>query len=259
MTGKNLAEKPGFFSERPVPPASAVFSMSLTFVQKDGLQSGAAGSRIGSWLQNVPWSRTVVLDLVERAVLLVLFGFFVGRMFASFELNANITIPLIVASEILPIVLIVTRRLTGTIAISDNPLDWALGFIGAYTPLATTVGAAGTFIPQELCSVVILSGIMIQISAKVILWRSFGLVAANRGVKVAGPYRIVRHPMYAGYVVAHIGFLMAFPSTWNALIYTASLLIQMVRILREENLLKRDPAYRDYAARVRYRLLPGVF
>ena len=56
-----------------------------------------------------------------------------------------------------------------------------------------------------------LIGLYVQISAKVILGRSFGLIAANRGIKVAGPYRIVRHPIYAGYTIIHVGFLLALP------------------------------------------------
>jgi protein-S-isoprenylcysteine O-methyltransferase Ste14 len=69
---------------------------------------------------------------------------------------------------------------------------------GQHTFLAA-VSAPGDVIPQELCSLVILSGLLSQISAKLVLWRSFGIVAAVREVKVAGPYRVVRHPMYLGY------------------------------------------------------------
>ena len=45
-----------------------------------------------------------------------------------------------------------------------------------------------------LSGAIMLIGLYVQISAKVILGRSFGLIAANRGIKVEGPYRIVRHP-----------------------------------------------------------------
>ena len=102
-------------------------------------------------------------------------------------------------------------------------------------------------------------GLFVQISAKIILGRSFGIVAANRGVKVAGPYRFVRHPMYAGYIINHIGFLLAFPSLWNVALYSTELVIQITRLLREEALLNQDKSYRDYASQVRYRLLPKVF
>lgn len=99
----------------------------------------------------------------------------------------------------------------------------------------------------------------IQISAKVALGVSFGLVAANRGVRVSGPYRFVRHPMYAGYVITHVGLLLAMPSAFNALLYACALLLQIVRIKREERVLMQDQQYQDFSARVRYRLLPGVF
>jgi protein-S-isoprenylcysteine O-methyltransferase Ste14 len=103
------------------------------------------------------------------------------------------------------------------------------------------------------------AGMIIQISAKVALWRSYGLIPANRGVKTRAPYRFLRHPMYAGYTLIHIGFLLGFPSLWNFLLYLTTLLIEVARLLREELILSKDPLYRDYAARVRYRLLPGVF
>jgi protein-S-isoprenylcysteine O-methyltransferase Ste14 len=104
-----------------------------------------------------------------------------------------------------------------------------------------------------------LVGLYVQISAKVILGRSFGLIPANRGIKVAGPYRIVRHPMYAGYTTLHMGFLLGFPSFWNILLYSTELVIQLARLLREELLLNEDQNYRAYAARVRYRVIPLIF
>jgi protein-S-isoprenylcysteine O-methyltransferase Ste14 len=102
-------------------------------------------------------------------------------------------------------------------------------------------------------------GLCLQTSAKLILWKSFGIVAANRGVKVAGPYRFIRHPIYAGYVLTHIGFLLGFPSLRNAILYLVALMIQSARLMREERILLQDPAYRAYAARTRYRLLPGLY
>ena len=86
-----------------------------------------------------------------------------------------------------------------------------------------------------------------------------GLVPANRGVKSGGPYYFVRHPMYAGYTLIHIGFLLGFPSLQNFLLYLTTFLIELARLMREELVLNNDPVYRDYAVRVRYRLLPGIF
>ena len=89
--------------------------------------------------------------------------------------------------------------------------------------------------------------------------RSFGVVAANRGVKASGPYAFVRHPMYAGYALTHIGFLLAGPALWNLAIYGATLAIAVRRILAEERVLMADPAYRALAEKTRYRLLPFIF
>ncbi len=65
--------------------------------------------------------------------------------------------------------------------------------------------------------------------------------------------------MYAGYTLTHIGFLLGFPLLQNSLLYFTAFLIDVTRLVREESVLNHDPLYRKYAARVRYRLLPGVF
>ena len=65
--------------------------------------------------------------------------------------------------------------------------------------------------------------------------------------------------LHAGCTLTHIGFLLALPSPTNAAFYATALALQVARIVREERVLMRDEAYRALAARVRYRLLPGVF
>jgi protein-S-isoprenylcysteine O-methyltransferase Ste14 len=77
-------------------------------------------------------------------------------------------------------------------------------------------------------------------------------------IKVLGPYRLVRHPVYAGYTMTHIGHLPARPSLANAGMYMLALTLLVVRILRGECILKQDVAYRGFAARVHYRLLSGI-
>jgi protein-S-isoprenylcysteine O-methyltransferase Ste14 len=153
--------------------------------------------------------------------------------------------------------MIVVRRFT--ITLSQQPLDWLLAVAGCCTPLIAIPAVERSPELAQIGAGIMLIGLCIQISAKVILFRSFGIVAANRGIQIRGPYRFVRHPIYAGYVVAHFGYLVGWPSTHNICLYTLALIIQMARLLREEELLMNDPAYREYAGRVRYRLLPGVF
>jgi protein-S-isoprenylcysteine O-methyltransferase Ste14 len=78
-------------------------------------------------------------------------------------------------------------------------------------------------------------------------------------VRAGGLYRLVRHPMYAGYMLTHIGFLLVAPSLWNAAIYAAAWALLIARIYAEEQMLSQDAAYQALKTRVRYRLVPGVF
>jgi protein-S-isoprenylcysteine O-methyltransferase Ste14 len=91
------------------------------------------------------------------------------------------------------------------------------------------------------------------------LGTSFGIVAANRGVKVLGPYRFVRHPMYAGYTISNLSIFLVTPTLFIATIYLCTLAAQIARINAEERVLRKDVGYRAFTARVHFRLLPGVF
>ena len=228
-------------------------------------------ARRRSMLAAVP--KDLALDLFERAFVVALFVVFADRMLGRLatlialqiehpELivaaaTMNIGAILLVLSESLGVFLILVRRRTPTL--SSHPLDWALSFAAVNAPLLTVPAAASTFVPPHVASALMFAGLVIQISAKATLWRSFGIVPANRGIKTVGIYRLVRHPVYAGYSVTHIGFLIGFPNVWNAFLYVAVMAVQIARIMREERLLADDPVYRAYMQRVRYRLLPGIF
>jgi protein-S-isoprenylcysteine O-methyltransferase Ste14 len=102
-------------------------------------------------------------------------------------------------------------------------------------------------------------GALFQISAKIALNRSFGIAPANRGIKRSGPYRYVRHPMYAGYFINNVGLLLLMLSFANAAVYAIAWTAQVMRVLAEERLLSQDPDYRAYMDDVRWRVIPGVF
>jgi len=217
-------------------------------------------------------TKTLVLDVIERTVVLILFLYLANRMLPRFAVlisaeiahpellwlaaSTNLNAALLVASESLGVFLILTRHFSKIV--SKHPLDWALSFMAVNAPLLAVPAAASTFIPAQLATTLMFAGMIIQISAKIVLWRSYGLVPANRGIKTKGPYRLVRHPMYAGYTLTHIGFLLGFPSLQNFFLYLFTFLIEVARLLREETVLNKDPIFRDYAARVRYRLFPGI-
>ena len=115
------------------------------------------------------------------------------------------------------------------------------------------------FIPEWAGVALQVGGMLWQISAKVILGRSFGLLPAARGIVTGGPYRVVRHPIYLGYLVGHLGFLLSNFSLQNVLVLGALYVAQTIRMLREEAVLGGSAEYRDYTRRVRWRIVPFVF
>ena len=79
-------------------------------------------------------------------------------------------------------------------------------------------------------------------------------------VITTGPYRYVRHPMYAGMIFYLLGAPLLFGSWWGLLWGLALLGLFAIRILIEERTLKKElQGYSEYTVRVRYRLIPLVW
>jgi protein-S-isoprenylcysteine O-methyltransferase Ste14 len=120
-------------------------------------------------------------------------------------------------------------------------------------------GTESGLVPDLVTTFVAGIGLAIVITAKMTLGRSFGVVPANRGVVVGGMYRFVRHPIYAGYLIVHLGFALAHPTAWNLIVFAIADAALIVRALREERVLVTDRAYEAYCQRVRWHLIPAVF
>lgn len=136
---------------------------------------------------------------------------------------------------------------------------WAATAIGTFGPLAIRPTSDPVPGVGEAALVLQLVGAGFALAGLLTIGRSFGLVAANRGIKTTGPYSVVRHPIYAAYLVVNCGYLLENPSAWNAAVLSAALLGQIVRISCEEEVLSQDPDYAAYRRRVRYRLVPLVY
>ena len=75
-----------------------------------------------------------------------------------------------------------------------------------------------------------------------------------------GPYQFVRHPGYVGSVLAYIGTPMILGSWWAIALGVVTAILMIVRTaLEDKTLLAELDGYQAYSARVRYRLLPGVW
>jgi protein-S-isoprenylcysteine O-methyltransferase Ste14 len=200
---------------------------------------------------------TVILDICERAFVFIVFSRFAWLMLSGAGRPTNLLDVLLVISEAISFVLILLRSRSETL--SRRPTNWLLGMAGVTLPLLVHPATVVPLVPANICFFVMVFGTFIQLAAKVVLGRSFGVIAANRGIVTLGPYRFVRHPMYLGYTITHIGFLLSTPTTVTALLYATTLAVQVLRLLREEQVLMQDEDYRAFAKQVRFRLLPGVF
>jgi protein-S-isoprenylcysteine O-methyltransferase Ste14 len=79
-------------------------------------------------------------------------------------------------------------------------------------------------------------------------------------VTTTGPYALVRHPLYVGALIMVIGIVLALGSWWALALIAVMIPVLVIRILDEENMLKRDlPGYVEYEQKVRYRLLPYLW
>jgi protein-S-isoprenylcysteine O-methyltransferase Ste14 len=87
-------------------------------------------------------------------------------------------------------------------------------------------------------------------------------IQSERGhaVITSGPYRFVRHPGYLAALLAAVTSGIALGSWISTFIAPIALVLLVRRLLVEDRLLQRElPGYADYAARVRYRLVPGIW
>jgi protein-S-isoprenylcysteine O-methyltransferase Ste14 len=120
-------------------------------------------------------------------------------------------------------------------------------------------------VPVWVCLLgVVLVAAGLGIAMLVIIENSYAAatVTVETGQTVAsgGLYKLVRHPMYVGNVIMMLGIPLALGSYWGLLFVIPGVAVLVFRILDEEKLLTHElPGYREYAQRVRYRLVPTVW
>lgn len=193
-----------------------------------------------------------VVRWAERIALLLLSGSVIWRMLPEFSLHPQVV--LVLACELVGVFFLLIQR-RGTW--SSSFYTTSIAFLG--TGAALLVYPVGSEIaPVWLTFPLITLGTAISLYAKLSLRRSFGLIPANRGVKVGGAYRFVRHPMYSGYVMNHIGLLLVYFSAWNVCVYLVTWTLLYLRAVEEEKFLMQDPEYADYASKVKARMIPGL-
>jgi len=152
----------------------------------------------------------------------------------------------------------------------DKKLAPLVGLGGGLIPLAAGLDALFNWPPafslpvRALSLVIILLGYVLG-SYALIENRFFsGMVRiqSDRGHKVisSGPYRWMRHPGYAGALMTYLATPFFLGSWWAVIPTVALAFVLSIRTNMEDQFLKNElDGYREYAGRVRYRLLPGIW
>jgi protein-S-isoprenylcysteine O-methyltransferase Ste14 len=176
-------------------------------------------------------------------------------MLTDFLLRHRISSLYVALFEACVIVFAVTRPMPKEA--NASPYDWVIALLGTYVIML--LRPAADVHDHVALLVVQISGMAISLTGLLSLNSSFGLVAANRGVKSSGLYRIVRHPIYAGYFLSFGAFLLQNITLFNFLIYVAFVALELLRVEAEERTLSRDLSYASYSRQTRWRILPLIY
>lgn len=143
--------------------------------------------------------------------------------------------------------------------VSRRTGDWVLAFCGTFGGVLFRPVGTHPVWGVRIGLVIQLLGLAIGMVSFLTLGRSFGFAAADRGLVRRGPYAVVRHPIYASYVLLHAGYVLQSISVWNGLVMAFVTVCNMGRAVAEERVLATNESSGAYRLRVRWRLVPGIW
>jgi len=137
----------------------------------------------------------------------------------------------------------------------------ASAVVATWVPFAIPLlhGAPPGAVRQGVSDVLLLAGLAWAVWSLRSLGRNLSVIPQVRGVADAGPYRWIRHPLYAGEIVSSLGLTIAAHSLAAIGVWLGLCALQVYRAVREEQLLLAAlPAYGAYRIRTAA-LWPGIF
>jgi protein-S-isoprenylcysteine O-methyltransferase Ste14 len=194
------------------------------------------------------------LKILANAVVTILIGLLVYSCYRRYQETHSLnTLGLLIVNCIFVVLYMAKRDAT---SITVSPWLWILALAGSCAPLL--LRPTDPTASQTVGNVIQIAGVFGIVASLLSLRRSFGIVPANRGVQTDGLYSYVRHPLYASELLWMLGFVLANPSAPNVALWITECALQFARAVAEERFLLADPSYKEYLARVRYRLIPRL-
>ena len=197
-----------------------------------------------------------------RVADLLLFGVTATELAILFILTPTFTVTdwIYVLQHIVVLRVALTRPLPGA---QDHSLLSSAAVVVAYTYSYSQVLYLN-WIPGDPAwpaggLVLVTLSAALTLTSLLALGKLFGVRPALRGLATRGPYGIVRHPMYLGYMIGDVGYNL---QEWNfgtALLVIAGWGSLIYRIHAEERILSQDAAWPEYTCLVPCRLIPGLW
>lgn len=192
------------------------------------------------------WAYLALSAIVTGATLALLARYDPDLLFERMRRHSDakgwdkVLVPLV--AVVLPIAMIVVAGL-------DHRFGWSPPL-----PLALQIAA--------LAMVILGYAALLRTMLENTFFSPYVRIQTERGHRVVdtGPYALVRHPGYGVLIVADAAFPVALGSLWGLIPAAIAIAVLVLRTELEDRTLRRELAgYADYAKRVRYRLVPGMW
>ena len=195
-------------------------------------------------------------DVPERAVDWALGVSAGGWALATLNTDRDLAVRLALAALHLTVAILFLGRFP---AQGRGSLPTLIAALPSAAFAGASIHAAGSSWPPHSQGLFAL-GATLAIVSLTTLGKSFTIFPARRPIVTRGPYRFVRHPAYVAELTMVVGAASAEAELgFLHLLAVLTVGFAMLRIHAEETLLEADPEFRSYRAKVRYRLLPGIW
>ncbi|HHE3648624.1 methyltransferase family protein [Pasteurella multocida] len=201
-------------------------------------------------------NQRVLFEVLMKVIASIGISYFVFSIYEAYVAEPNIILFLMLLAEIITFFLVIVSRFTDTRDFNIIPVF--LTIFATFYFFAISLNTGVKIVSPVISILFMFFGITWQIFAKIYLGRNFGLLPAYRSIVDTGPYGLVRHPIYFGYFMTHVGFLLNQFSFYNLFVLIILYCFQFGRMYYEEKILSRTEEYCKYKEKVKKRFIPFI-
>src|SRR5687768_62148 len=143
-----------------------------------------------------------LIEWLLRSVALAVYGLLVWNVAVNWWVDTSrVTLLLLLLTESFTLALVLFAR--RAVVRDLSPIAMAATTYAVFFFAFLSFSDTHRLVPEWIGATLQMIGLAWQLAAKATLGRAFGLLPASRGLVTRGPYRVVRHPIYLGYLLAH--------------------------------------------------------